>query len=391
MGILFPFFSLLFVTHFKSSLYFAVFFISCIAAGVCVGLISFLIGKNTIIRFIGTVAAEMREIADGEGNLTKRLEVKSDDQVGLLANHFNLFMSKLQQIIDQINSSVLVAASLTTELSAVANQLYNGTKEIDLQTSTVASSNNQLVANISSISTDAALLSSTADAVSQEINLVNDSLAEVSKSCSKELAITVEAKREIGISKQGIDRLTSAVDSISTIVNLITSISEQTNLLALNAAIEAVSVGEAGKGFAVVASEVKNLARTAGKASLSITDEIQKIRHDTQITAASISRILLIIDDMHNISQIIETAVGRQSSAIAEIAVNGTDVRTRTQSVSRNVEESARGLTAISSALESISGTIAETTSGISQIHASVEELARVSDTLKKLFAAFRV
>lgn len=344
-----------------------------------------------ILSSLKRINQRIGDIADGEGDLTKRLDASSKDELGQLATFFNTFVEKLQCTIRQIGLSSETVASAATELSTTSTQIAANAEEMSAQTSTVAVSTEQATTNISSISTAAEEMSSSAHSVATAIEEMSSSLNEVSSNCQKELRIVTEASMYAHSSKEVMDKLGTAAKSIGKVVDLINDIADQTNLLALNATIEAASAGEAGKGFAVVASEVKELAKQTAQATQEIEKQVEEMQSNVKAAVQAIDAVSRVIEEVNSISQTIVSAVEQQSATVNEITKNISEVSTGSQEVSRKVTESASGLSMVSSTIKGVNNTVADTAKGILQVKTSAEELSKLSEELKKHFGQFKI
>lgn len=332
----------------------------------------------------------IRDIA-GEGDLTKRLDASSKDELGQLATCFNGFVDKIQYTVQQIGISSGTVASAATELSATSTQIAANAEEMSTQASTVAATTQQATTNISSISSSAQEMSGSANSVATAIEEMSASLNEVSRNCQKELQIVVEANTHARGSKEVMDKLGVAAKSIGKVVALINDIADQTNLLALNATIEAASAGEAGKGFAVVASEVKELAKQTAQATQEIEKQVEEMQLNTDSSVNAINAVTRVIEEVNAISQTIVSAVEQQSATVNEISNNVAGVSTGAQEVSKNVTESAQGLSEVARTIEGVSNAVTDTTRGITQVTSSADELAKLAESLKNLIKQFKI
>lgn len=352
--------------------------------------LGFLISQS-ITHSLRKLAFMMNDISKGEGDLTKRLEVTSNDEIGLLSQDFNTFIEKLQNTVRIISGNANTLASSATEFSVVSTQIAANAEEMSAQTSTVASATEQATHSINTISTAAEQMSASATSVAMAIKEMSTSIKDVSENCQKELQIAAEANIHAKSSMEVMDKLGAAAQSIGKVVDVINDIADQTNLLALNATIEAASAGEAGKGFSVVANEVKELAKQTAQATQEIVRQIEEMQSNTEAAIQSIESVSKVIEKVNAISQTIVSAVGKQSSTVNEISRSVGGVSAGIQEVSKNVSESAVGLSEVSSTIAGVSSAVRDTAKGIVQVKLSAEELSKLSETLKGLLSQFKI
>jgi methyl-accepting chemotaxis protein len=333
----------------------------------------------------------LKDIAEGEGDLTKRLNINSKDEIGELAKYFNLFVDKLKNNIVNIANYTQTLSSSSEELSAVSTQISANAEEMSAQSNTVAAAAEESTANINNISAGAEELSSSINMVATAIEEMSASINEVAKNCQKESKIAQEANGEANQSQQLVEKLGESAKQIGKIVDVINNIADQTNLLALNATIEAASAGDAGKGFAVVANEVKELAKQTAQATEEISRQIEEMQTNTENSIKAITKITKIIDDVNTISQTIVSAVEEQSATINEIAKNMNGASNASSEIAKNVSESAKGLTEVSKNIAGVNAAAKNTAEGVTQIKTSAAELAKLAANLEKIVKQFKV
>ncbi|MCC5926383.1 MAG: methyl-accepting chemotaxis protein [Bacteroidetes bacterium] len=353
------------------------------------GLLAFVIGKM-ISRPIVLVADRLKDISEGEGDLTKRLDVNSNDEVGKLALYFNTFVDKLMTLVISASQNADSVASSSTELSTTSTQISSNAELMSMQTSAVASALKQSSMNLDSISQAVTRMSSSTNSVAAAVEEMSASLSEVSRNCQKELQIAEEANKYARSSKEIMDKLGLAAKSIGNVVDVINNIADQTNLLAINATIEAASAGEAGKGFTVVANEVKELARQTAQATHQIQQQIEQMQSNTEDAVSSIDAVARVIDEVNVISQAIVTAVEEQSATVNEVSFNISGVSAGAEEISQNVAESVNGLNEISSNITEVNNGVTTTTQEIKQVKQSAHELSQLSEGLNKLLSQFK-
>ena len=340
---------------------------------------------------IGKTVAILKDIAEGEGDLTKRLDATSGDEIGELSRWFNKFAGKLQTVITDLAANTRTLSSSSEELAATSTQLAANAEEMSGQSNMVASAAEQTTSNVNNISAGAEELSNSITTVATSIEEMSASINEVAKNCQKESQIAAEADKVARTTQETVERLGLAAKEIGKVIDVINHIADQTNLLALNATIEAASAGEAGKGFAVVANEVKELAKQTAAATGEISRQVEEMQSSTDSAVKAIGQIGKVIDDVNTISQTIVSAVEEQSATVNEIASNMSGARSASTEIARNVAESAKGLTEVSSNIQGVNSAATSTAQGVGQVKASADELAKLAAGLQKIVGQFKV
>ena len=362
----------------------------CIGS-LCIGFLLFIIVVIQIRSNLKGFSDNLKDITEGEGDLTRRLRIERNDEIGTMSQHFNQFVEKLQEIIKQVFLNA-------DQVAAAATSLSNTSVQISEHSTTMASKNSMIVENteeskesLSSITGAAEQMSDASGSVATAIEEMSASLNEVARNCQKELAIANEATQYARSGKETMSLLGTAAQSIGNVIEVINDIADQTNLLALNATIESASAGEAGKGFAVVAAEVKELARQTAKATHEIGTQIEQMQNNTVSAVEAIEKVANVIEEVNTISQSIVSAVEEQSATINEIAKNVSGVRSIASAVSMNVTASADNLSEITTSMSSFSSAVSDTSNGINRVKTSAGELSTLSEKLKQLVGTFKV
>jgi methyl-accepting chemotaxis protein len=331
------------------------------------GVFLFFLGRS-ILKPILATRDMVQDVAQGEGDLTKRLDV-GGDEVGELAYWFNIFLEKLHGIIGQIAGNLNTLNESSTKLAVLSETLAKGSDDATQRSNTVASAAEEMSANMSTVAAASEQASTNVNMVASAAEEMNATVNEISGNTAKARNITEDAVVKTNRASKRVDELGFAANEISKVTEVITEISEQTNLLALNATIEAARAGEAGKGFAVVANEIKELAKQTAGATLEIKRKIEAIQSSTDLTVSEISEISTTIDDINEIVSTIATAVEEQSASTNEIANNVSQAAQGISEVNENVAQSS-----------SVSDEISSEISGVSKV---AEQLKKDSNSVK--------
>ncbi len=236
-------------------------FISGVTLLVAVLVVFFVVTSAT--QPLQAVVGRIKDIAEGEGDLTQRLDQDRQDEIGELAGWFNTFLEKLEGIIARVAGNTLGVGSAAEELTAVSQQMSATAEETATQSNVVSAAAEQVTQNLQTVATATEEMSS--------------SIKEIARNANDAARVATSAVRTAEITTATVAKLGDSSAEIGQVIMVINSIAQQTNLLALNATIEAARAGEAGKGFAVVANEVKELAKETAKATKDIGQRIEAI------------------------------------------------------------------------------------------------------------------
>ncbi|MBI9017176.1 MAG: methyl-accepting chemotaxis protein [Phycisphaerae bacterium] len=346
---------------------------------------------GAIAKMINKVVASLKDIAQGEGDLTMRIEVKSNDEVGQLAQWFNLFVDKIQDVIKQIKSNSTILSTSAGDLSTTSSQLASGAEEMNNQSATVAAAAEEMTINMSNIATSTGQSSDRINSVSTAIQEMSASVSEIAQNAERASSVASEASTLANNSNEIIGALGSAADEIGKVIEVIQDIAEQTNLLALNATIEAARAGDAGKGFAVVATEVKELAKQTADATESISQRIAAIQSSANESIDSIGKISDVIRTVNEVSATIASAVEEQSATTKEISANIEQVADASATISKGISESASASKEITQNIVGIDTASKQTAQGAEQTQNAGSKLLKLSSDLQTLVGQFKI
>lgn len=288
------------------------------------------------------------------GDLTRKVDWRSQDEMGTLARAYDGTIERLRALIEQTQSAASRVRQASGTLSAgqqtlseVVNATHTRMEEASAATDSVTESVHTVAKR------------------SREMTTV---IADISRSAAEAVRIADLAKASSQSACEKVERLAESSDRIGQSLDMIAVIAKQTNLLALNAAIEATRAGTAGRGFAVVANEVRDLARATRSAAGDIQARIQEIQRDTSATSQALQDVNGIIEQVHGIGAIIAAAVEEQNATTAEIG--------------RIMEAAAEGTTGVRNHINEIAGETRASAEQVQLGRASSDELRTLAEQL---------
>jgi hemerythrin-like metal-binding protein len=358
---------------------------------VVVGVLCAVASAFIVVRPVRSTAAMIKDIAQGDGDLTQRLSVNSRDEIGQMAGWFNSFISKLHDIVRNISRSFETVSTSANQLQTVSIQMDDSVRDMNEKSVAVAKAANEMNQKMNSIAASSEQAANDIGMVASAMDNMNETVAEIGQSSNKAGTVTRRAVEETRQASAKVDSLGSAAEQISKVTQVITDISDQTNLLALNATIEAARAGEAGKGFAVVANEIKELARQTAEATKGIKVEIEGIQLSTAETVSDISRIADVIGEVDEMVALIGAAVDKQTATTTEISKSVSQAAQGMGEVSENVAESSIFSGEIASEITEVSriaGTLSENSALVNR---SSSDLNTLSEDIIALIGEFKV
>ncbi len=319
----------------------------------------------------------LKDIASGDGDLSKRLEVKGKDELAQAAHWLNQFIEKISQTISSVVGTTSSLASATFELNSTADQMATSAEEVAVQAVTVATASEEMAATSNDIANNCHLAAQSAQQA-----------ADTTQKGFDVVKYTVAGIRNRGESTKqnalAISSLGERSDQIGAIVATIEDIADQTNLLALNAAIEAARAGEQGRGFAVVADEVRNLATRTTKATKEISEMIKAIQNETKRAIASMEEGVKGTEKGASEATELETA-------LQEIMEQVNVVTLQVSQIATAAEEQTATTSEITNNIHRISEIIEGTSKGAQDTATASSSLSNMGETLQQLMAQFKL
>ncbi len=346
---------------------------------------------NKITRPISNAAAMLKDIAEGEGDLTKRMDITSSDEIGELATWFNIFIDKLQNIIKQVAENSRSVSASSTQLSSISGVLLTGAEDTSQRSTNVATATEEMSTNLQNVAAAMEQSSTNTNMVATAAEEMSATINEIAENAEKARVISSEAVEQANSASEEMKQLGEAADKIGKVTETITEISEQTNLLALNATIEAARAGEAGKGFAVVANEIKELAKQTAEATLDIKNLIDDVQNTSKTTEEGIEQISTVITGVNDIVSTIATAVEEQTAATQEIADNIAQASQGIQEVNENVTQGSCVATEISRDIAEASSAAQSIVSSSNDVRQSAQDLLARSKDLNEIVGSFKI
>lgn len=344
----------------------------------------------TVSRSLKHLQLSLHDIASGDGDLTVRLNENGRDEIASVCQAFNLFVSRLEEIIVDLRKKCESSSCVSSHVGNNTQVIVRQADGLEVLTDNITQSVGAFNERISGMAALAEEFSSSASTVASAMEEMHAGISEISGNCEREKTVASSALNKVEKTSASMDLLAKAADEIGGFMDAIRNIADQTNLLALNATIEAASAGEAGKGFAVVANEVKELARQSADASEDIIGKISNIQRLCKDVDTDVSDIHSVIGEIEQISTSIASSLVEQKSAVSEIAGNASAIHEGSNQLAGDCEAAARESAQITQDITHMQRDIGTTRLFADISGKSCDGLLLIAGQLEDNFAAFK-
>lgn len=358
-----------------------------------------------VIKPIHTLTEEFKQISEGQGDLTRRLEAKGKDEIAALTKFFNKFVSNVREMIMVISESSI---TLKNSMEAISNTSYELSKATEMIAISVQGVSEGSVKQSDMVVNLNGMVNNMNEEVESVLENANHMLSESHESRDAATAGTARVHKEIQEladivqlvkSTAGtVDTLKSYSNDISNIVDLIKAVSEQTNLLALNASIEAARAGEAGKGFTVVAQEIRKLADETSRSTQQITTIVNAIYNQTGEVKTHMDDMVITIEKQSSSMELLQSTLNDIATK-ANVAYNGAMSITQSNKMVRKgfdgivsaADEMQQVVESNTRETQEVAAAVEEQTASFQEVTASLSAISELSQTLNTLVSKFKV
>jgi len=350
--------------------------ISTIVTILAVSITIYLI-RIMVIKKITNLTEITKSIATGDGDLTQRIPITSNDEIGELTTYFNQFIENVHHIVRDVQTSADSVASGTTELAATTEELNLTFNEQSANVTSVASAMEELNATTVEISESSM---NALDKARESSEITEDGKQKIAESVRK----IEDIMQQTQLLGKTVGNLSASSAQIADILNVIDDIADQTNLLALNAAIEAARAGDAGRGFAVVADEVRKLAERTQKATGEISGIINDFKNETESATKNMAQAETSVNEGVEIMNQTRLVFDNIVSSVGEIEIANS-------SINGAISEQMTTISSVTAEIQGLASSVEESSNAINEVTQTLSDQEKQAEDLKGLVNRFRV
>jgi len=344
--------------------------------GVLLTLIYFLV-RRFVSRPLNDLSNRLRDIAEGDGDLTQRIPVRATDEIGQTAGYFNRMMEKLQDVMRRVAQSSEHVSSSATELQASTQEIRHAINDESEKSAAAAAAVEEMAASIMSVAQSSSDVLALAKASLEQAQQGNAEMGNLSQRLT-------EIENAVGKITSTVEEFIKHTGSISLLTREVKEIAEQTNLLALNAAIEAARAGEHGRGFAVVADEVRKLAEKSTRSAGEIDLVTKNLNSGSENVRQSISVGLTVLEA-------IRKAMGTVTTALSSTMGSASGVAEGMNSIASATDQQLQASTMAASSVEAIAALAHETSASVEEVATAASDLEALAANLQNEIHRFRI
>ena len=351
--------------------------------------VSMFLTVRSITRPLGSSIDFARHLADGD--LTRTLDLRRGDEVGVLAGSLNRMSGNLQRLLGDVGVGVGALTQSSRDLQAIAGQLADGSEDTAHRVDQVAAATERMSSGLGAVAAAMQQATGSVTSVAGATEQMTATIGDIARRSARARTFAAEAVTEATAASRRVHELGDAAGAIDDITAVISGIAAQTGLLALNASIEAAHAGDSGRGFAVVAGEIKTLAQRTDHATGDIRARIESMQQAAAAGMDDIRRISTTVEGISTTISAIADAIEQQSATSQAMAADIARAATGLDAVNRSLEDNSRTAERIASDVIGVSAVTTEFIQESARVRGSAEDLARFAGELRGKLERFRV